>query len=42
MQAQHIMRQLQGYGLIDMVKKGTRRAAGVRGKAGILARQAGK
>ena len=35
MQAQRIMRQLQGYGLIDMVKRGTRRAAGVRGEAGI-------
>ena len=32
--AQRIMRQLQGYGLIDVVKKGTRRAAGVRGEAG--------
>ena len=35
MQAQRIMRQLQGYGLIVMVKKGVRRAAGVRGEAGI-------
>ena len=34
-QAQRILRQLQGYGLIVMVKKGTRRAAGVRGEAGI-------
>ncbi len=34
-QAQRIMRQLQGYGLIVMVKKGVRRAAGVRGEAGI-------
>jgi hypothetical protein len=34
MQAQRIMRQLQSYGLIKQVKKGTRRAAGVRGEAG--------
>jgi hypothetical protein len=34
-QAQRIMRQLESYGLIVMVKKGIRRAAGVRGEAGI-------
>jgi hypothetical protein len=34
MQAQRIMRQLESYGLIKQVKKGTRRAAGVRGEAG--------
>jgi hypothetical protein len=34
MQAQRIMRQLEGYGLIKQVKKGTRRAPGVRGEAG--------
>ena len=34
MQAQRIMRQLESYGLIKLLKKGTRRAAGVRGEAG--------
>jgi hypothetical protein len=34
MTAQRIMRQLVSYGLIKLVKKGTRRAAGVRGEAG--------
>lgn len=34
-QAQRIMRQLQGYGLIVVVKKGIKRAVGVRGEAGI-------
>lgn len=34
-QAQRIMRQLESYGLITLLKKGTRRAAGVRGEAGI-------
>jgi hypothetical protein len=34
-QAQRIMRQLESYGLIKLLKKGTRRAAGVRGEAGI-------
>jgi hypothetical protein len=34
MQAQRIMRQLQGYGLLKQLKKGTQRAAGVRGEAG--------
>lgn len=33
MQAQRIMRQLEAYGLINLLKKGTRRAAGVRGEA---------
>jgi bifunctional DNA primase/polymerase-like protein len=33
-QAQRIMRQLESYGLITLLKKGTRRAAGVRGEAG--------
>jgi hypothetical protein len=33
-EAQRIMRQLESYGLIKLVKKGTRRAAGVRGEAG--------
>jgi len=35
MQAQRIMRQLESYGLIKLLKKGTRRAIGVRGEAGI-------
>lgn len=35
MQAQRVMRQLGNYGLIKLVKKGNRRAAGVRGEAGI-------
>jgi hypothetical protein len=35
MQAQRIMQQLESYGLIKLVKKGTRRAVGVRGEAGI-------
>lgn len=35
MQAQRIMWQLENYGLIKLLKKGTRRAAGVRGEAGI-------
>ena len=34
MQAQRIMRQLAGYGLVKLLKKGTRRVAGVRGDAG--------
>jgi len=34
MQAQRIMRQLESYGLIKLLKKGTRRAVGVRGEAG--------
>ncbi len=34
MQAQRIMRQLESYGLTKLLKKGTRRAAGVRGEAG--------
>jgi len=34
MQAQRIMRQLESYGLIKLLKKGTRRAAGVRAEAG--------
>jgi hypothetical protein len=34
MQAQRIMRQLESYGLIKLVKKGTRRAAGVPSEAG--------
>jgi hypothetical protein len=34
MQAQRIMRQLEAYGLINLLKKGTRRAAGVRSEAG--------
>lgn len=34
MQAQRIMRQLAGYGLIDQLEKGTRRTKGVRGNAG--------
>ena len=34
MQAQRIMRQLESYGLIKLLKKGTKRAAGVRGNAG--------
>jgi hypothetical protein len=34
MQAQRIMRQLESYGLIKLLKKGTRRAAGVRSEAG--------
>ncbi len=33
-QAQRIMHQLESYGLIKLLKKGTRRAAGVRGEAG--------
>jgi hypothetical protein len=35
MQAQRIMRQLEIYGLITLVRQGTRRAAGVRGEAGV-------
>jgi hypothetical protein len=35
MQAQRIMRQLASYGLIKLLKKGTRRAPGVRGEAGM-------
>jgi hypothetical protein len=34
MQAQRIMQQLESYGLIKLLKKGTKRAAGVRGDAG--------
>ncbi|MEI8290950.1 MAG: BT4734/BF3469 family protein [Verrucomicrobiota bacterium] len=34
MQAQRIMWQLENYGLIKLLKKGTRRAAGIRGEAG--------
>ena len=34
MQAQRIMRQLQHFGLVGLIEKGTRRALGVRGKAG--------
>lgn len=34
MEAQRIMRQLESYGLVKLVKKGTMRAAGVRGEAG--------
>jgi hypothetical protein len=34
MQAQRIMWQLAKYGLLKLLKKGTRRAAGVRGEAG--------
>lgn len=34
MQAQRIIRQLESYGLIKLLKRGTRRAAGVRGEAG--------
>ncbi len=34
MQAQRIMRQFKSYGLIKLLKKGTRRAPGVRGEAG--------
>lgn len=34
MQAQRIMRQLESYGLIKLLKKGTRRTAGVRSEAG--------
>ncbi len=33
-EAQRIMRQLEIYGLVKLLKKGTRRAAGVRGEAG--------
>lgn len=33
-QAQRTMRQLESYGLLKQLKKGTRRAAGVRGEAG--------
>jgi hypothetical protein len=33
-QAQRIMRQFQGYGLVKSLKKGTRRAVGVKGEAG--------
>ncbi len=33
-QAQRIMRQLESYGLIKLLKKGTRRAAGVQAEAG--------
>lgn len=33
-QAQRVMRQVENYGLIALLKKGTRRAAGVRGEAG--------
>jgi hypothetical protein len=35
MQAQRTMRQLEIYGLIRLVTKGTRRAPGVQGKAGV-------
>ena len=34
MQAQRIMRQLESYELIKLLKKGTRRAAGIRAEAG--------
>ena len=34
MQAQRTMRQLESYGLVKLLKKGTRRAAGVPGEAG--------
>ena len=33
-QAQRVMRQLAIYGLMELVEKGTRRAAGISGKAG--------
>jgi hypothetical protein len=33
-QAQRVMRQLESYGLLKQLKKGTQRAAGVRGEAG--------
>lgn len=35
MQAQRIMRQLESYGLIKTLKKGTKRALGIRAEAGI-------
>lgn len=34
MQGQRIMRQLETYGLIKLLKRGTKRAAGIRGEAG--------
>ena len=35
MQTQRIMRRLESYGMIKLLRRGTRRAAGVRGEAGI-------